>query len=486
MRIQALYVRVSTEEQAKEGQSIEAQISRLEAYAEFKGWQNTEVFRDDGESAKNMNRPDMKRLLKLIKQNKVSVVATMAVDRLSRNLLDMLQFVELCEKHGAAYICAGLNFDTSTPIGRMVLQILAAFAEFERSMTSTRVKNTMIEIAEKTGRYQARAPFGYKLNEKKLLEIVPEEAEWVKRAADMFIGGYGYRTIATQFNEAGIRTKFGATWASSTVRGMLTNELYIGTMIFNRRYYNSEGQLRWRDESEWIVRKNAHPAIYSDEQWRAISARVKRKAPRGGRRQYAYRLSGLIRCSICGAPMVSRIYGNKGPNKDRRIFVCANYQKAGGCRFNYVFMDELEPQVLSLLSEFTQSDINIDSGEFADAIAESQADFERRRNAIEVKFQRQIQAFEDGLIDSNDLRIARERVLKERELLVEDIKRAEETENVLAKDYLVSNAKHALWLWDHGEMPILQNTLRHILDCFLVEDGHITSYRFNPGLITIE
>jgi site-specific DNA recombinase len=78
-----------------------------------------------------MNRTQMKKLMRLIKQNQVAVVATVAVDRLSRNLLDMLQFIELCERHKTAYVYAALNFDTSTPIGRIVLQILAAFAEFE-------------------------------------------------------------------------------------------------------------------------------------------------------------------------------------------------------------------------------------------------------------------------------------------------------------------------------------------------------------------
>ena len=97
---------------------------------------------------------------------------------------DMLQFVELCEDHGTAYVCAALNFDTGTPIGRMVLQILAAFAEFERSMISTRVKSNMLDISKKHGRYLASPPFGYEFDEHKNLVIVPEEAEWIRRCED--------------------------------------------------------------------------------------------------------------------------------------------------------------------------------------------------------------------------------------------------------------------------------------------------------------
>jgi site-specific DNA recombinase len=259
-RISALYVRVSTTEQAREGYSIESQVDRLSAYAKFQGWQNIQIFADEGESAKDMRRPEMQRLINLIKADKVSVVATIAIDRLSRDLLDMLQFVNLCEEHNTAYVCASLNFDTTSPIGRMTLQILSAFAEFERSMIATRVKNTMLDISEKKGRFMAVPPFGYALDENKNLIVVPEEASWVTRAADRFIAGHGYRDVARWLNDNKVPTRSGAPWDSGTVRQILTNELFVGTLVWNRVARDKSGKRTMRDPSEWVTYENAHPA----------------------------------------------------------------------------------------------------------------------------------------------------------------------------------------------------------------------------------
>ena len=486
-RITALYARVSTEEQAREGQSIENQIDRLTAYAKFQGWQNVQIFADYGESAKNMDRPEMQRLIKLVKRNKISVVATMAVDRLSRDLLDMLQFVELCEEHKTAYVCAALNFDTGTPIGRMVLQILAAFAEFERSMISTRVKSNMMDIAQKQGRYLSVPPYGYEFDEHKNLVIVPEEAKWVRRIADMYIAGHGYRAIAIWLNENNVRTKKGKTWYTSTVRQMLTNELYAGTMIWNRRYLNKAGQQRWRDPSEWIVHEDAHPAIYSEEQWAEITKRVKRKRPQGGERQLKFRLSGMLRCGYCGYAMGARRYSNKGPHKDRRTYICTGYQKKGDCQYHFIFMDEADQAVYEALEIFAGGMVDIPEDALANATENRHLELERRTAAIDQKFQRQIQAFENGLISERDLKIARDRIEKEREVLEQERKRIQV--EVPARDkirQLVSKeAKQLLWLWENGELPVIQNTLRMIIDHIVVIDGKIAEIRLSDELFSL-
>jgi len=484
-RITALYVRVSTEEQAREGQSIESQIDRLTAYAKFQGWQNVQIFADEGESAKDMKRPEMQRLIRLIKADKVAVVATIAVDRLSRNLLDMLQFVELCEAHNTAYVCAALNFDTSTPIGRMVLQILAAFAEFERSMIATRVKTNMLDIAQKKKRYMAVPPLGYTFDENKNLVIVPEEAEWVRRAADRFVAGHGYRDIAKWLNEKGVPTRKGAPWDAGTVRQILTNELYVGRLVWNRRFYDKDGKTRWRDPSEWVVHDNAHPAILTPEQWAEIQARITRRMPKGGERQMKYRLSGLLRCGDCGAAMVSRRYGNKGPHKDRIIFVCSSYQKNGGCRFHYIFMDEADAAVYEILERFAGGKVEVPAEDLQKAAQAAEQDYERRMAAIDAKFQRQIQAFENGLISERDLLMARERVEKERELLEQSRQRTKAPAEDHIRQSILNQAKQLLWLWDNGDLPVLQNTLRRIFDHIVIVDGAVSDIRLAAELYAV-
>lgn len=485
-RFHALYVRVSTEEQAREGYSIDTQVNKLTAYAEFNGWQDIVLFIDEGESAKSMHRPEMKRLINLIKKGKIIAVVTLAVDRLSRNLLDMLQFIELCEGHGTAYICATLNFDTSTPIGRMVLQILAAFAEFERSMIASRVKSNMMDIAEKKKRYLAFPPFGYEFDEQKNLVPVPAEAEWVRKAANMFVAGYGYRAVARWLNENGIRTRKGAPWSSSTVRQMLTNELYIGKVIWNRRYYDKNGKMHWRDPSEWVVCENAHPAILTDEQWVEINKRITRRMPKGGQKQAKYKLSGLMRCGYCSASMVSRRYGNKGPHRERFIYVCQQYQKNGNCRFNYIFIEDAEKAVYEALEELAEGYINIPEDDIINASKSLEEEFARREAAIDMKFQRQIQAYENGLIGERDLLLARERVEKERQLLQQEKERLKAPDRQEIIQAIKKQAKQLLWLWENAELQVIQNALRIIIDSVVVLDGQVIDIRLSKEVFSPE
>lgn len=473
--INAIYARVSTEDQAREGMSIDTQLDKLTAYAKLQGWDNIVPFVDEGESAKDMNRPAMKRLIELVKKGKVARVITMTVDRLSRNLLDMLNFIELCETHHAAYVCISLNFDTSTPIGRMVLQILAAFAEFERAMIASRVKVNMAQIVSKKKRYLAVPPFGYQFDSEGRLVIVPEEAEWIRKAADMFIAGHGYRAIAVFLTNSGVRTRKNKPWSSSTVRGMLTNELYVGKVIWNRRYYDKKGRMKWRDDSNWVVAENAHEPILTEDQWNEIQKRITRKMPRGGEKQMKHRLSGLLVCGHCGYKMVARRYGTKGPNKGRTIFVCSEYQKSGRCQFNYVFEDEAEQELYRTMEDFANGMVNLKTEDLQTATAALHEEFARREALIDQKFQRQIQAYENGLISDRDLKIARDRVERERELLEKEKARAlSEAPGAGNVEKAVSaEAKKLLWLWNNGELPVIQNTLRIILDSVIVKDRRI-------------
>lgn len=473
--ITAIYARVSTEEQAREGMSIDTQLDKLMAYARLQDWSNVVPFVDEGESAKDMNRPALKRLIELVKKGKVARVITMTVDRLSRNLLDMLNFIELCEAHNTAYVCITLNFDTSSPIGRMVLQILAAFAEFERAMIASRVKINMSQIVSKKKRYLAVPPFGYQFDKEGKLVIVEEEAEWIRRAVDMFIAGYGYRSIAVFFNQNGIKTRKGKPWSSSTIRSMLTNELYTGKVIWSRRYYDKKGKMKWRDESDWVVAENAHEPIIMADQWDEIQKRITRRMPRGGEKQMKHRLSGLLICGHCGHRMVSRRYGSKGPNKDRMIFVCSEYQKNGGCQFNYIYEDEAEREVYKVLEELAHGMVNVKSEDLEAATTTLLEEFARREALINQKFQRQIQAYENGLISDPDLKIAQERVARERELLEREKARAlsEAPDKSDIEEAISAEAKKLLWLWNNAELPVIQNTLRTILDSIIVKDRKI-------------
>jgi site-specific DNA recombinase len=369
----------------------------------------------------------------------------------------------------------------------MVLQILAAFAEFERSMISTRVKTNMIDIVQHQKRYMGPPPFGYRYDDKKMLEILPEEADWIRKAADMFITGHGYRGVASWLNSLSIKTKKGKLWLPSSIRQVLTNELYIGRLEWNRSYCNSQGKAQLRDPSEWVVIEDAHPAILSMQQWDAIQKRITRRMPKGGQKQAKRRLSGLMRCGYCGATMVSKKYGTFGPHKDQNIFICSTYQKKASCQFNYAFVDDVDRAVYEALDDLAGGNIDIPEEDLAGASKNLEDDFARRGDAIDQHFQRQIMAFEKGLIFERDLALARDRVEKEREHLEEEKKRVDHGPNrqEIVKA-ITGQAKQLLWLWENGELAVIQNAVRLILDSVVVKDGQVIDIRLSKELFSPE
>lgn len=166
------YVRVSTEEQAVNGVSIDAQKEILQAYAVVKGYTDFKIYTDEGFSGKNLNRPDVQRLLEECRSGKVEAVIVWRLDRLSRSLRDTLETIEdIFMPAGVSLISVTENIDTSTPAGRLMLNILASFAQNEREAIAERVrmaKNSMAKDCKHLGGY---VPFGYKVNQQGYYEI---------------------------------------------------------------------------------------------------------------------------------------------------------------------------------------------------------------------------------------------------------------------------------------------------------------------------
>jgi site-specific DNA recombinase len=454
-RTYALYVRVSTEEQAKEGFSIETQVEKLTTYAKFQGWVNTEIFADEGHSAKDMHRPQMERLINLIKEKKIAAVCTMAVDRLSRNLLDMMQFIDLCDKHGTAYICATLNFDTSTPIGRMILQILAAFAEFERAMISDRVRTVMSEIAEQNGSYLRKPPFGYAVNEQKHLIIDEEEARWYRFMVEQFLSGLGYYKIAKMLNEKGVKTKTGGTWQVATVRSVLRNPIYTG-------------RLTWGG----VVKEGNHPSLVTIEEWERMQERVE-SMPKGGAVTSKFKLSGLIYCGHCGSKMVST-REKLGPCTNRytrSIYICKEYHQKGTCRRNIIDREKLESEILAILQSHSEhppaANINIQSYQ-----KEKEEVWAKKEQSLDAKMQKQIIAYENGLIKDRDLKLANERIEKERRQLEEEKKKAVMPDINKLKEVYKKQIDDLIWGWDNLPPDAFKTKLgRRLIQQITVTNG---------------
>ncbi|RUS43587.1 recombinase family protein [Cohnella sp. AR92] len=416
MRV-AAYIRVSTDEQADKGNSLHEQRERLAAYCIAMGWGRPTFFVDDGYSAKDMRRPAAQEMITHVHNNEFDIVLTSKLDRMSRNLLDMLQLVNLLNDHDCNFVSASEGFDTSTAVGRMVLQLLAAFAEFERERISERVKDNMLSLARNTDKALSRPSYGFTVLEGKY-SIDSKELIVVETMASAFEQGHGYRMVAKILNDCGYLTRKGKPWDQINVKRVILNPMLSGTAIFNARK-NKNGKIVARDKNEWIIKEDNHPAILSKERHQKIIELLNsRKPAKKHADSETYLLTGLIKCGHCGRNMkgnTARVR-RKNASYDYFRYVCASYTLGYGCKYHAIHRDDLESEIINhiqtmanksdkeLTLSFSQPTIIVNE------IGELKAQLQK----IEKRIQKNIDAYSDDLITASDLKIATERAERER------------------------------------------------------------------------
>lgn len=234
------YIRVSTQEQADSGLSLEGQEKRIRAYCEAKAWQLEEVIVDAGESGSNTNRPGLQRVRDMVRRREVEVVVVLKLDRLTRSVKDLGILLEELEKTQVAFSSVTDNFDTTTANGRLVMNVLASVAQWERDII---VERTTDALAVKKSRHErvGAVPFGFSLaKDGKGLEPVPEQLATVEQIATMRREGIGLNAIARALNAAEVATAQGGRWAAKTIRGIVRNSLYSGVVP----HFTQEGVVR--------------------------------------------------------------------------------------------------------------------------------------------------------------------------------------------------------------------------------------------------
>lgn len=212
------YVRVSTEEQVREGISLDAQEAKIKAYAEAKDLHLIEVIRDEGLSGKDLHRPGLERLIDACNAGAVHAVVVTKLDRLTRRTRDLLYLVEdVLQTHEVALHSLAETVDTSSASGRFFLRIMGALAEMERELIGERTASALAYKRENGERLGA-TPLGFQTPAPgQGLEPVPDELAVVQRVLVLWRRGLSYRRIAARLNEEGARTKRGGRWYASTV-----------------------------------------------------------------------------------------------------------------------------------------------------------------------------------------------------------------------------------------------------------------------------
>jgi site-specific DNA recombinase len=259
----ALYIRVSTERQATEGHSLDAQRNELEKYCEANGWTVCpgHVYVDAGVSGKNTDRPAFQQMMQAAQDGRIGRIVATKLDRIARNLKDLLNTVDELKACNCALVVKKEQFDTSTAQGMFVLQMLGAVSELERSMISERVHSGRVENASQGGFNGAPEAYGYSYQDGEFT-VNESEAETVRKIFAMFLSGQSLNAIAKALNEAGIPTKRGGQWFAMTVKQTLTNGLYAGVA-------------QWDGEEV----EGTRPAIISRDTYEAAHKRLQALRP---------------------------------------------------------------------------------------------------------------------------------------------------------------------------------------------------------------
>jgi site-specific DNA recombinase len=307
----AIYVRVSTQEQAREGYSIGEQTERLKTYCAAMNWNEYRVYTDAGFSGANTNRPALQEMLRDIRAGIINRVLVYKLDRLSRSQRDTLSLIEddfipnKCD-----FTSLNENFDTSTPFGRAAIGILAVFAQLEREQIKERMQMGADARAKEGKWHGGVTPFGYKYNGG-VLEIVPEEAEIIREIFEMYAAGIGSKMIASSLNNRGISHR-GYKWNDTSVTRLLTNKTVIGEL---------------RRCGKWIP-GNQNAAVSADLYDRAnkiLAARRKAVFERNTRPGKATAiLTGYLFCAQCGQRYAKWISGRYSYYRCRGRTACRN------------------------------------------------------------------------------------------------------------------------------------------------------------------
>jgi DNA invertase Pin-like site-specific DNA recombinase len=211
------YVRVSTDRQAEQGVSLEAQEAKIRAMATVQGADLIDVIVDGGESAKSLNRPGLQRIITLVNSGKVQAVIVAKLDRLTRSVKDLCGLLELFERRKVALISVAESLDTGSAAGRLVITIMGAVSQWEREAIGERTRDAL-RYKRSNGECIGNIEFGYRLGDDgKHLEPEPAEQAALATIRDLRTGGDSLRTIAATLNVRGHRTRRGTEWRLESV-----------------------------------------------------------------------------------------------------------------------------------------------------------------------------------------------------------------------------------------------------------------------------
>jgi site-specific DNA recombinase len=345
------YIRVSTGVQARDGFSLDNQIEEIKKECKKQEWELLEIFDDKGISGALLNeRPGLIEMMRFIKENNVDYLVVFKFSRLSRNIGNLFLITEQLKETSTHLISISDNFSSEAGASKIILSVLGSIAEMERDNIIEQVRGGMSQKAREGEWNGGTAPLGYDLVEKKLV-INEEESKTVKFIYTEYLKGNGYKTIAAQLNDNGVKTKTGGTFSGNSVKDILRNPTFCGKIRWGHRKdwgkrYSDGKRKRVYNENPIIV-EGKHEPIIDEETFNKVQDLIENN-PRHQMKRFNgnHLLSGLLRCPDCGYGMsIQR-------SKKYEYYTCNQYMNHHNrCKPNMINKAKIEPEFLDILEK---------------------------------------------------------------------------------------------------------------------------------------
>jgi len=405
----ALYIRVSTEEQAQEGFSIRAQKNNLIDYCRVNDHEIVKIYIDDGYSAKDTKRPRLQELLKSAKNKEFDAVVVYKLDRFTRSVKDLYDLLEYLQSYGIDFISRQEKFDTSTALGRAMIGILGVFAQFERELIAERVRFGQEQKLKERKWPVGRKPFGYD----KYGNQIPDEIEQIRMVRKLYMSGMSYQAVASYMLRNGYYRR-GHEWTANTVALTLENPFYAGIIRYGSKLPNGKYPQRKRDLRVKVIEVDGtHEPVWTKDEYYEHLARMRRRSTGGYSRKVNYWFNGVLKCGRCGAAMFGRLT-TKRSLKDGTIvrypyYWCSRRKANKGCNMPMFRQSHVEHLIMEYIislrvsNEKTRQQIE-KLRKHEVQLKKEQEKLRRELDKIRSRIKKWQYAFAEDLISEDDLR----------------------------------------------------------------------------------
>ena len=339
-KVAGIYIRVSTEDQAREGFSLGEQEEKLKQLCEYKDYKIYKVYKDAGISAKDMeHRPAFQQMLEDMRAEKINYIVAYKLDRVTRSVRDLEVLISELEEHHCYLICDRDDVNTSSANGRFFVRMLTVLSQLEIEIVSERTKFGLTG-AIKSGHIPGTCPLGYKRDTSKKMVIDETTKDIVIRIFNLYLQGKSYQTIANILNEEKVLEP--KKWDDSTIEKILNNKIYVGDYERFKRVAKEQGK-------EPIIYSNVVEPIITRAMFEDIQLQ-KEKNQRAYCRDRVYIFMQKMKCPKCG-----KLMGSKGTGGKKKKYM---YYHCSDCKI-YLREDLIEEQVMPMIMDLIEYDMTV-------------------------------------------------------------------------------------------------------------------------------